>query len=107
MAFIEDSVGGSFNSTNNVTIVAGDANGTKLVKTVVICNTDGANHTVYIEFVKNSVAYRLFYITLAPGDTLVQDIVLALVNANYTLRARLGEAATTQPHFVATLAQVS
>jgi hypothetical protein len=107
MAFTEDSVGGSFNSTNNVTIVIGDANGTKLVKNVVINNLDNASHTVIIEFVKSSVAYRMFSVYLAPGDTLVQDFILALVNANYTLRARLGEGATTQPQFVATLAQVS
>ena len=107
MAFVEDSVAGAFNSTNNVTIVIGDANGRKLVKNVVIHNLDNASHTVIIEFVKNSVAYRMFNITLAAGDTLVQDFILVLVNANYTLRARLGEAATTQPQFVATLAQVS
>jgi hypothetical protein len=46
---------------------------------------------VIVEFVKNSVAYRMFNITLAVGDTLVQDILVALVDANYTLRARLGE----------------
>ena len=54
MAFNEDSEGGTFSSTNNVTIVAGDANGTKLVKNVVIHNLDNANHTVIIEFVKKS-----------------------------------------------------
>jgi hypothetical protein len=107
MAFTEDSVGVSSNSTSNVTIVTGDANGTKLVKSVVICNVDNTNHTVYIEFVKNSVAYRLFGITLAPGDSLVQDIILALKDANSTLRFRLGEAATTQLQLVATYAQVS
>lgn len=107
MAFTEDSVAGNFNSTSNVTIVAGDANGRKLVKSVIIHNLDNTNHSVIIEFVKSSVAYRMFNVTLAPGDTLVQDFVLTLVNANYTLRARLGEAATTQPQFTATLAQVS
>lgn len=107
MAFNEDSVGGSFNSTNNVTIVAGDASGTKLVKCVVIHNMDSTSHTVIIEFVISSVAYRMFNVTLAPGDTLVQDFILALPSASYTLRARLGEAATTQPTFVGTLAQVS
>lgn len=107
MAFTEDSVAGSFNSTNNVTIVTGDANGRKLVKCVVIHNLDSINHAVIIEFFKNGAAYRMFNVTLAPGDTLVQDFILVLVDANYTLRARLGEAATTQPQFTATLAQVS
>lgn len=108
MAFVEDSLAGSFNSTNNVTIVIGDGGGTKLVKNVVISNIDTVSHSVYIEFVKNSVAYRMFLVTLGSGDTLVQDFILALRDANYTLRARLGEAATTtQPQFIATLAQVS
>jgi hypothetical protein len=107
MAFTEDTLVGSFNSTSNVTVVAGDANGTKLVKCVTIHNMDNVNHSIIIEMVKNSVAYRMFNVTLAPGDTLVQDFILALVNANYTLRVRLGEAATTQPQFVATFAQVS
>jgi hypothetical protein len=108
MAFTEDSVGGAFNATNNVTIATGDANGTKLVKSVVVNNLDAISHTIIIEFVKSAVAYRMFYITLAPNDSLVQDILLALKDANYTLRTRCGEAVnTTQPQFVATLAQHS
>jgi hypothetical protein len=108
MAFVEDSLAGSFNSTSNVTIAIGDASGTKLVKNVVIHNIDTVSHTVIIEFVKNSTAYRMFSVFLASGDTLVQDFILALKDANYTLRARLAETATTtQPAFVATLAQVS
>ena len=107
MAFIEDSLGGSFNSTNNVTLAIGDANGRKIVKNVVVNNLDNVNHGLIIEFVKNNVPYRMFKLTLAPDDSMVQDVLVVLVDANYTLRARLAEAATTQPQFVVTLAQVS
>ena len=108
MAFTEDSVAGTFNATNNVTIATGDANGTKLIKSVVVNNLDAISHVIIIEFVKSATAYRMFYVTLAPNDSLVQDILLALKDSNYTLRARTGEAVnSTQPQFVATLAQHS
>lgn len=107
MAFTEDTVAGSFNSTNNITLCAGDANGRKIVKSVVVHNLDNANHWVIIEFVKSNVAYRMFSILLAPSDTLVQDILVVLADSTYTLRARLGEGATTQPTHVTTLAQHS
>ena len=108
MAFTEDSLGGNFNNTSYVTLAIGDGNGTKLVKNVVIHNLDSVSQTVQIELYKSSVAYRMFKVTLAPDDSLVQDVLLALVNANYTLRAKLLAAATTtQPQFVVTLAQHS
>jgi hypothetical protein len=108
MAFTEDSVGGGFNSTNYVTISTGDANGRKIIKNVVVANVDTVSHLVLIEFVRSGVAYRMFTVTLAPNDSLVQDCLVVLGDANYTLRARLNEAAvTTQPHFVATLAQTA
>jgi hypothetical protein len=40
----EDTLASSFNSTNNITLAAGDANGTKLVKNVVIHNLDNVAH---------------------------------------------------------------
>jgi hypothetical protein len=107
MAFTEDTLAGAMNSTSYVTLAIGDANGTKLVKNLVIHNEDTVSHIVIIELYKSSVAYRMFKITLAPDDSLVQDVLLALVSSSYTFRAKLGEAATTQPKFVVTLAQHS
>jgi hypothetical protein len=108
MAFTEDTVANNYNSTSNVTIKTGDANGTMLVKNIVVHNLDTVSHTIIIEFVKTAVAYRMFNVTLAPGDSLVQDVLIALVSSSYTLRTRMGEAVTTtQPQFVATLAQHS
>jgi hypothetical protein len=108
MAFTEDSGGGTFNNTSPVALATGNANGTILVKNIVICNIDLIAHTVYIEFVKNGAAYRMFSVTLASGDSLVQDFLVALVNANYTVRASLaGPANSYQPTFVTTWAQHS
>ena len=107
MAFNEYSDAGTYSSTTETTVVAGDANGTKLIKNMVVHNLDNVNHSVIIEFKKSGTAYRMFNVTLAPGDTLVQDLILALPNINYTLVTKLGEAATTQPKFVVTFAQVS
>jgi hypothetical protein len=107
MAFSEYSEGGTYSSTGEITVLAGDANGTKLVKNLVVHNLDNVNHSVIIEFKKSGTSYRMFNVTLAPGDTLVQDLILALPSASYTLVTKLGEAATTQPKFVVTFAQVS
>jgi hypothetical protein len=107
MAFNEYSDGGSFSGTTETTIVGGDANGTKLVKNLVVHNQDSASHTVQIEFkVGGSTLYRLFNVTLAPGDTLVQDFVIALRSATYNLVGHLGEAGANVK-FVVTYAQVS
>ena len=103
MAFTEDSGGGNFNNTSYVTIAQGGSSGTILIKNLVINNLDTVSHTIQIELFKSSVAYRMFKITLAPDDSLVQDILLALVSSSYTFRAKMLEAATTtQPQFVVT-----
>jgi hypothetical protein len=107
MAFTEDSIGGSFNSTSPVSLVAGDANGRKIVKSVVICNVDNSSHGVVINFVRSGT-FRLFYVIVAPNDSLVLDMLVVLADSNYAMQAYLTEGATaTQPHFVATWAQHS
>lgn len=107
MAMTEDTNAGNFSGTTAVAFVAGDGAGVKIVKNLVVHNMDNVNHTVIIEFYKNNVAYRMFNVTLAPGDSLVQDVLIVCKDANYTFRGSLGEAATTQPRWVATFAQVS
>jgi hypothetical protein len=107
MAFTEDSIGGTFNSTQAVSLLSGDANGRKIVKSVVIANVDSASHGVYINFVRGG-SYRMFYVVVAPNDSLVLDMLVVLADGNYALQGGLTEGATaTQPHFVVTYAQHS
>lgn len=107
MAMTEDSNAGNFSGTGTVNFVGGEANKIKIVKNLVVHNKDGANHTVIIEFVKNGTPFRMFNVTLAPGDSLVQDFLVVCNGTSGTLRGSLGEAATTQPQWVATYAEVS
>jgi hypothetical protein len=107
MPFITESVGGSLNSTSNVSLVTGPATGRREVKTVVIHNRDSAERVVIISAVLSSVEYHMFQATLAPGASFIQDVPVVLSVPGNLIRAKLSASAAVQPHFVVTYSEVT
>ncbi len=108
MAFTPKTDAIAANGVNAVTLVAGVASGpAKQVKTVVVYNADTVSHKIIISFVHSGVGYQMFGVTIAAGDTLVQDVPIVCTDNNDLLQMKLGEAITTsQPVAVSTYASI-
>ncbi len=108
MAFVPRSAGGSTNSSTPVTVLAGISGGARReVKALLVHNKDSIKHTLTVNLVINSVTYQMFKVDLDVQDTFVQDIPVVLTDTTYSITIALAAAATTQPNFVVTYAEVS
>ena len=106
-SFIAKSVGGNFNNTTAVSLLQGFADRRCEVKTIIVNNRDTVNHDVTLSLSISGTSFTMFKVTLAPGDTLVQDVPIVLNDDTYLLKGVLDSAASVQPQFVLTYAEVS
>lgn len=108
MAFTPDGNNGALNGTTPVTLIAAPSAGVaRMMKIIRVTNRDTIAHTFTLRFVSGANTRRLWYGTLAVGDSVKCDDPLVL-DSTESITALLGEAiATTNPDFVSSWADYS